>query len=175
MCVVIDANAIAKVMNPNNKEHGDYKPVFDWVIKRNGKIVYGGTKYKEELKRASRYLELFTELKALNKVVSLDDHEVDVMQGRVESITGQACDDPHIIAIINVSRCRVVCTGDARSHEHLKNKVLYLLPGSQVPSIYASRKGVSLLCNENMAQVCQPSCIMNKKERTWFEALIGRS
>ncbi len=47
MCIIIDANALPSVL----KREPELCPVFNWINEGKGKIVYGGTKYKEELKK----------------------------------------------------------------------------------------------------------------------------
>ena len=54
MCIIIDANTLSLVFNPETKGHEEFKPVFKWIDKGKGKIVYGGTKYEEELIKAGK-------------------------------------------------------------------------------------------------------------------------
>jgi hypothetical protein len=59
MCIIIDANTFAAIFDPINKGHIDFKPVYDWIVFGRGKIVYGGKKYKSEVKNVSKYFGLF--------------------------------------------------------------------------------------------------------------------
>jgi hypothetical protein len=49
MCIIIDADTLGLVFNPETKEHKKFKPVLEWINNGKGKIVYGGTKYEKEL------------------------------------------------------------------------------------------------------------------------------
>jgi hypothetical protein len=116
MCIVIDINVISCVFNPENSCHNEFKPVENWILKRNGKIVIGGKTYMDELKKMEKFLRLFRDLKSIGKVVTLDDEEVDKYEKEIKSKVGDSkFNDPHIIAIIAFSKCRVLCSNDIES------------------------------------------------------------
>ncbi len=51
MCIIIDVNALNEVFNTDSVNHLEFKPVRDWIIEGKGKVLYGGTKYRDELMR----------------------------------------------------------------------------------------------------------------------------
>ena len=73
MCIIIDTNALASVFDVDSSNHENFKPVYDWIFNNKGKVVYGGTKYKEELKNSYRYLKLFGQLSRIRKTIEIDD------------------------------------------------------------------------------------------------------
>jgi hypothetical protein len=152
MCVVIDTNVFGAVFETDSKPHAEFAPVLDWVTAGPGFVVYGGTKYKRELNNATKYLPVFVELKKSNRLKEVNCKLVDSHQHAVESLVGDACNDPHIIAIFRVSGCRVFCSNDKQADEHIKNKDLYL-DGQKPPSIYRSSKHKRLLCAKNIVAI----------------------
>lgn len=149
MCIVIDTNAFKKVFDTINKEHGNFKPVFDWIINGNGKLIIGGTKYKKEvIGKMQSNIPLIRELGRARKTCLLDDEKVDkVMEKLKTQITHRNFDDPHILAMCIVSKNKVVCTGDDRSHEFLKMKELYPKNHTR-PSIYSGKHNSDLLTDK---------------------------
>jgi len=152
MCLVIDANVFCAVFCATSKEHTKFEPIKRWVTKGAGFIVYGGTKYKDELRKASKYMGFFTELSRKNKVKMINDQIVDQHQALVETIAGNSCDDHHIIAIFRASQCRLFCSNDKRADEHIKNRHLYP-KGQKIPSIYRDIRHKRLLCKRNIVPI----------------------
>jgi hypothetical protein len=153
MCMVIDANVFNPVFRPDACNHAEFAPVLDWILNGSGFIVYGGTKYNEELNNARRYLGIFIELrkkgraKEINRVL-VDKHE-NIVRGLVNS---DKCDDFHIIAIFRVSGCLLFCSNDARADCYIKDKRLYE-KGQKPPSIYRKRTHRKLLNPTNIVVI----------------------
>ena len=59
--------------------------------------------------------------------------------------------DKHIVAIINISGCRLVCTKDAASMPYLKNRDFY--SKSKVPKIYSGLRNKDLLDKTNIVSL----------------------
>lgn len=166
MCLVIDMNTIPSVFNPNHENHEKYKPVLDWVINGKGKMVCGGTKYWAELKLISKYIPIFNQLNRAGKVVKIDDDVVDKKMIELMGLCSDAdFDDPHIVALLVVSGCKVISSEDARSYPYIKRREWYPT-GRAVPKIYKSSSfniAASILSDGNMAAICMP-CLKLKKE-----------
>ena len=157
MCIVIDANTFSSLFKTNSSDHNDFHPVLEWICKGNGKIVYGGSKYNEELRSTKKYNKLFRLFDAQRKVVKINDQEVDNEQARLENlIDHRDFDDPHIIAIIIVSRCKIVCSKDASAYPFIKDKALYSR-GFERPRIYSRSSNADLLCDKLIADCCKPT------------------
>ena len=157
MCIVIDINTLSPVFNPTDQKHLEFLPVLKWICKDKGKIVFGGTKYNEELKRAHKYLRILRYLDAAGKVVRIDDNTVDNEEMRLnDQLTHRDFDDAHLVAIVIVSQCKVICTSDSRAHSFIKDQSLYPKHVKR-PSIYSGLKNSHLLCDENIASCCKPA------------------
>lgn len=160
MCVIIDTNTLSPVFDKENKEHKQFKPVFDWIYNRKVKIVYGGTDYKRELQKATKFLKLFIEFDKTRKmIVKLSDKKVDEEQKKVQDKIKKLPDntqdfnDSHLIAIVIVSGCRIICSHNKRHFKLIKNKKLY--PSHiKIPKIYSGHNThKKLLCDKNIIDI----------------------
>lgn len=103
-----------------------------------------------------RYLSLFTELVKANRAVKIDTRSVDDRESELRAkVRDEAFDDPHILALVGVSRCCLVCTDDVRMLPYLKRKDLYP-PGVKVPRTYRSLADRKHCCTKTMVEVCPP-------------------
>ena len=153
MCIVIDTNVFSSVFHDTSPDHQEYKPVKDWITTGRGFLVYGGSKYKKELKNARKYLAIFGELQKQGKVKQVDHSLVDQHQRKVERIIcDKNCDDTHLIAIFRVSSCCLLCSNDKRGDRFIKNRSLYL-QHQKPPSIYRSKKHRRLLCDRHIVNI----------------------
>lgn len=156
MCIIIDTSALSSVFNRTSKVHLEFSPVFDWIIRGKGKVVYGGTKYKRELAQARRYAKLFAELRRAGRTALVDDQKVDQEQRILEETSlPQDFDDPHLVAIVIVSHCKLICSNDSTAYLFFKDKTLYP-EGVERPKIYSGYSNKSLLVDENIADICKP-------------------
>jgi hypothetical protein len=164
MCIVIDTNTLSKVFKASDKKHLEFKPVLDWIVEGNGKIVIGGSKFHDELfTNIGWFRKLFLLLKGLNKVVVVDAHTVDAHQKAIEAKKiHKHFDDPHLVALLAISKCRVICTNDARAIPFIQNRMLYP-KRAPLPSIYSQRGNANLLCDKNIAGCCMPKVKLTKK------------
>jgi len=154
MCIVIDTNTFPSVFKTKSADHYEFKPVWDWIMTGKGFIVYGGTKYNKELMCAGQYFRIFAELKTAGKAFHVEDKKVDREQILVREIEPRRCfDDPHLIAIFRVSKCKLLCTKDARSDKFIKDPKFYN-NGQKPPRIYRTRRHhEALLCDRNIIHI----------------------
>jgi len=123
MYMIIDANAASFVFS--NPCHKDYEPIFEWIDKKDGKIVYGGR----------NAFELFKISDARRSIINLDKAgQAWLIEDRLDSIelsvinSGQCkSNDSHVIALARRSGARILCLKqDDELEEDFKN--LDLLP-----------------------------------------------
>lgn len=152
MSIVVDANVLGIVFS---KEPGvDYAPVKKWIWERKGRVVIGGTKYRNELKNVHKAVAVINELGKARKVISVNDDDVNRLEQAIRNIVPPRCDDPHLIALIGVSRCPLICSDDSRADEFLTDGALY--PWSSFhPKIYRKAShAASLLTDANASAKC---------------------
>ncbi|MBF0564544.1 MAG: hypothetical protein HQK89_04820 [Nitrospirae bacterium] len=161
MCIVIDTNSLSSVFDQKNKDHSNFKAVLKWIVEGKGKIVYGGTTYKDELEKANTFRTLFKEFNKVNKVVIVDKDAVDNKENEYSAFKTNDFDDPHIVAIIAVSGVKLVCTQDKRSIPFITNKQFY--KKGEYPKVYSSKRNAKkLLCDSNIADCCKPATRLSK-------------
>jgi predicted nucleic acid-binding protein len=148
--IVIDTNTFSLIFNSQNVGHEEFRPVFQWIkSEREACMVYGGTKYREELKKASQYLRLFNEWKKIGKFVEINRQLIDQYENHLGGINNDRdFDDRHIVAIINISGCKLICTMDSRSMPYLKNRTFYV--DGKIPKIYSGSRNKDLLNKKNI-------------------------
>lgn len=155
MCIVIDVNRIPSVFNPNARDHHEFQPILKWLDRCKTKIVYGGTKYKDELSKMPNYFGVLSEMKKAGQVCEVDDDSVDAAQEEISRKTHHSnFNDQAIVAIVLVSRCRLICSNDKSSFPFLRLRSLYP-KHSKPPSIYTGRGNVALL-NRHILGKCGP-------------------
>ena len=167
MCIVIDINTLHLVFKQNTARHTDFKPILNWIVSGKGKVVYGGSKYNTELKRAGSYLFLFTELDRAGKSIRLIDNDVDEVQHSLDQEIPNS-NDSHLMAIIIVSKCKLLCTCDRRSMPNIKNRNYYP-SGVNPPKIYCQLRNRRLLNDSNIAEICKPCVKGTKSLRMSFD------
>jgi len=167
MCIVIDANTLSAVLDKENEQHQEFLPVLKWVLEGKGKIVYGGSTYRREVfEKMPRFNRFVQELVRLRKTIMLPAEDVDREEQRIRAIESSTdFDDPHIVAILDVSGCFLLCSGDKRSDRFVKNKKFYK-NRSAPPKIYrCSRYHRKLLNDGNIAECCRPDVVLGRNAR----------
>ena len=123
---ILDTNCFSHVFNRADVRHNDFSPFLEWLISGSGYLVYGGTKYKDELQKATKYLKLFSILNQYNKAIPYNSKLIDQeMERIVKQVNNTTFDDPHLAAIVVITKSRVICSGDSRSFSFLKRKDIY--------------------------------------------------
>jgi len=148
MCVVIDINALHLVFTNKPTEYSSIK---EWITVGKGRLVFGGTTYNNELKKANKYLIFFNQLKIARRTVEADINKVDNLEKKLKEIKSERnFDDPHIIAILIVSNCKLLCTKDKKSLKYIKDKNLYPLD-YELPIVYSSENKIDLSSKEYLS------------------------
>jgi len=156
MCIIIDVNTFTAVFNRLNSAHNNFKPVHDWIIYGKGKIVYGGAKYKAELKIFRKYMRFLKILKDVGKIVEVSDEDVNRHQLEIDlTLTNTRFNDSHLIAIIIASGCKLICSNNSRHFPYIRRREFY--PNHiEPPRIYSSSRNRDLLNDTNIAEICKP-------------------
>lgn len=178
MCIIIDTNVLSSVFDKKSAKHQDFKPVLDWILFGNGFLVYGGSKYIEEIGK-TKYRKIFNlfKTKSSKKICVLDKELVDTEQKKIEDkITDPDFDDPHLPAIVIVGKCKLICSEDERSIKFVTNKDLY--QNKKPPCYYKGSQNQNLLCDKYIDKKYKsPKKItkkLTKKELGYIETQIEK-
>lgn len=155
MCLVLDTCCVSCVLDATNKFHADFEPILKWVTEGKGKLIYGGSKYKTELAALSGYTRFFKQLETARRMIEMPEDQVDRLASQVKKQVQDAkFNDEHLIALIAISRCCVVCTNDKLADKFLKRSDLYP-SGVKKPKIYRAKKHFKLCCDRHIAPICR--------------------
>jgi hypothetical protein len=136
-----------------NTQHHKYAPVLNWVLKGKGRMIYGGTKYNAELaKMPGRIFGIVAELSKARRTIQLPNETVDAIAAQLKiRFIDPDFNDEHIVALVNASRCCVVCTNDNGAITYLKQADV----APSRPKIYRGHKShKKLCCDKNLVQIC---------------------
>lgn len=121
MCIILDVNCISKFKNPTDE---DMEPVWDWLERKNGKIVYAYTEqFNKEWDEGGGY-QLRRDLQRRGKFKERLAQEVQEKADELEQSDILRSDDPHIIALAIIAEVKVLVSNDRRLHEDFKNRNL---------------------------------------------------
>lgn len=132
MCAILDANVAHQVFGKSRTTPGI--KFFEWIDNGSGRLVIGKA--------------LLAELNSTNARewlhAAIIAGRVKIVQGK--SIEDRTCqlrrqkvcesDDPHIIALAQITRARLLYSNDLRLHRDFKNKHLIDDPRGKVYSTY---------------------------------------
>jgi hypothetical protein len=150
MCVIVDTCVFHNVFKGTD---GEFVPIRKWLLYGKGKMVFGGSTYEKQLKQMPKYARIIAELSRAGKIVVVDRRAVDKKEKQVRLIEPNPdFDDPHLVAIVDESRCRVVCTLDARADRYLRQTRFY--SNCRRPKIYRQHSHEHLLCDANIVGAC---------------------
>lgn len=155
MCVVADPPTLVPMFKSSDPDHSAFSAVKDWVTNGPGKFVMGGAKYRAELNAVRSVIPFLTELEKRGKIVRRSDVEVDAEELVVKTIEPtKDFDDPHLVALVRLTGCKLICIRDPRSHRFLRATQLYRSTKER-PRLYTRAKNAGLLCNNNLAPCCK--------------------
>ncbi len=175
MAIIIDTNCLSRVFNRKNKEFPEFEPVFNWIIDGNGFIVYGGSKYMDELKKSNKYLSLFANLNTLKKTFMCKETEsIDrLTEYYKEKFGDEDFDDPHLPAIVLVTKCHLICSKDIRSFKYIKCSKMYS-KRFKIPQIYYCKNNANLLNDSNIDNRLKCFKVkLNKKDKDRINDLLS--
>jgi hypothetical protein len=143
--IILDTNSIPSVFDSAASDYSEFCFVYEWVKRQRGAcFVYGGTKYKSEIKKMLKYLKLIIELQKVGKFVEINGNMIDNYAVRLkEACSDSAFNDEHLVAILDVSGCKLLCTKDIKAMQYIKKREFY--SDQKIPRIYSGSRNRDLL------------------------------
>lgn len=135
MCAIVDANAAREVF-------GDSPPpvaekFLEWLERGSGRLVVGG-KLLKELEDGSPSFRSWGQTALLaGKMRTVNESEVDARTEEIEQEGAFRSDDPHILALAQVSGARLLYSNDRDLSDDFRDKRLIYNPQGKV---YTTRK-----------------------------------
>ncbi len=135
MCAIVDANVANEVFGPNPTPAGD--KFFDWINKGSNRLVVGG-KLLEELEVGSlKFREWASQAVRAGKMRTLNKDEVYASVEKMKQRGRHKSDDPHVLAVAELSGARLLYSNDGKLQQDFKNKKLIDNPQG---NIYSTRQ-----------------------------------
>lgn len=139
MCAILDANVVHKVFGENRPDAG--KAFFEWLASGSGSLVTGG-KLHRELTRLHSFREWSKQAVLSGRIKRFDDRVID---DRTERLKGSCVsDDPHVIALAQISGARFLYSDEGSLHQDFKNRKLI---GKPRGTIYSTKEQDSFTSN----------------------------
>jgi hypothetical protein len=155
MCIVIDINTFASVFDSNSQNHAEFKPVLEYVTTKQGRMVYGGTRYIDEIPH--KFLSLVAELTSAGRAIMVDGAKVDEEGRRLSKLVQHPdFDDQHLVALLIVSNVKLICSLDKRAYPFFRSKEFFGTGSSKRPRIYQGAKNKDLLEKSSYLKACNP-------------------
>ena len=130
MCVIIDANVWpAFCADPTAATLSE---VDRWLTSGKGRVVYGGTKYGEELAQVAAAVQLLFSYAQAGMAKKYPDGPIDTDAARLKQDPQTESNDHHILALARVSGARILCTGDKALMSDFTNRSLVPTPRGRV-------------------------------------------
>ena len=130
MGAIVDASVSDQVFGSNRTEAG--AKFFNWVNPEKCILITGGKAFRELCDTSAN--KLIQELIFSGKMKKEDEQEVDALTTRLEDEGGFISDDPHILALAQISGARLLYSNDKKLHKDFKNKKLIDNPEGKIYS-----------------------------------------
>lgn len=150
MCVIIDACVRDLVFSAPRSDAA--VAIVNWIDEADGRMVYGGTKYYEELftqkkdngervtlERVTRQVRAW---KQAGRAMEFPKAAVDAEERVVREMNAATSNDIHILALARVSGARVLFSSDGKLHADFKNAAIVDSPRG---AIYQTKDHSGLL------------------------------
>ena len=138
MCAIVDANVSSEVFGSNQIMAG--KGFFDWLNIGSGRLVVGG-KLSEELYRSSDAFRKWAQQAQLaGRVRVKSESEVDARTVQLQGGSAHSSNDPHVLALAQVSGARLLYSNDSALQKDFKDKKLIDNPRGRIYSTLKNKK-----------------------------------
>jgi predicted nucleic acid-binding protein len=108
MCLIVDVNLIHRIFP---RPTSDFRPIHKAIYAGRATIVYGGY-ITEEYRRTAAFARLLKVLDSQGRARHIDDNRVIVRTAKILKAGILRSDDPHILALAQISGARLLCSHD---------------------------------------------------------------
>ena len=136
MCAIVDANAAHEVFGsnqqPTTSEVGE--GFFQCLSRGKGKLVVGGEKLEKELDRVPKFRMWAIQAQLSGRLINKGKDRINQEAKKIKENSGIQSDDPHIIALAQVSGARLLFSNDKDLQKDFKNSTIINTPRGKVYS-----------------------------------------
>ena len=144
MCAIVDTNVVHEVFGRQPTDAGE--GFFRWLNSDKGKLVVGGKlkeelmgkkpkkgeKLKQEIKGVFEFRVWAAQAKLSGRLINMDDNRVNQETEKVRRSGKLKSDDPHIIALAQVSGARLLFSHDKGLQDDFGNPAIINKPRGKV-------------------------------------------
>ena len=137
MCAIVDVNVFHELFSLEHSEAG--VKFFQWINGGSGRLVAGG-KLLDELKR-TRLFQKWAQQAVLSGRMKIENkRKVDAQVTELKNVGSYKSNDPHVLALAQISGARLLYSNDTDLQQDFKNGTLINGPRGKV---YSTRDGRS--------------------------------
>ncbi len=122
MCAIIDANVAGEVFGSSPQPAGER--FFNWVNKGSGRLVAGGKLYDELESSSPGFRDWARAAVLAGKMRMVDEGKVNERTGQLIREGMCRSDDPHVLALAQVSGARLLYSNDRNLQQDFKDRRL---------------------------------------------------
>lgn len=137
MCAIIDANVAGEVFGSKRTEAG--KKFFDWIDEGSGRLICGGKLLKELEGGSPGFREWVVIASKTGRMKNMNEEKVKRKTEQIQKESNYLSDDPHILALAQLSGARLLYSNDIDLREDFQNKAL-IDPAGSIYSTLRSKK-----------------------------------
>ena len=137
MCAIVDANVAGEVFGASPSLAGD--KFFDWINRGSRRLVVGGKLFEELETSSPGFREWASQAVQAGKMRILDESEVGTRSKQIERQGIRTKDDPHILALAQLSGARLLYSNDKRLRRYFKDTSLIDNPAGHIYSTLRSK------------------------------------
>ena len=132
MCAIVDANVASEVFGSRPQPAGE--KFFAWLNNGSGRLVVGGKLLKELEEGSQDFRKWATAVALAGRMRIVSKGKVDARAERVQSEGAIMSDDPHVLALAQISGARLLYTNDRALQQDFRNKRLIDNPPGRIYS-----------------------------------------
>ena len=137
MCAIVDANVASEVFGSAQGSAG--AKFIEWINKGKGQLVVGG-KLLTELEELSAFKQWSLVARLAGRLTTENEDSVNWVTQQLEENGTCRSDDPHVIALAQVSGARLLYSNDTTLHRDFKDKTLIDNPRGKIFSTNAEKE-----------------------------------
>ena len=123
MCAILDASVRDEVFISKAQRSEASEGFYNWINQGKGRLVIGG-KLKAELCEKKLFLEWARQARLAGRLNEVDDTEVFTRTEQIENKKEHISNDPHVLALAQVSGARLLYVNDRKLELDFKNRQL---------------------------------------------------
>ena len=129
MCAIVDNDVAGEVFGDSDSPAG--REFFNWLTSGGGRLVVGG-KLLEELEGSGDFRKWASVATSAGRMTTLNRNEVEERTRQIERDAKHSSNDPHVLAVAQLGRARLLFTNDRHLEQDFLSKSLIDRPKGRI-------------------------------------------